>query len=94
MEVAYLLLYGNLPDKRQAGTWRNAVMAKTALPEAVVNVMAALPKDAHPMGAMVAGEKELIFGFCVLTARKFQWPNFPVLQLHSWSVIAGTQVRP
>lgn len=30
-------------------------MSKSALPEAVVNVMAALPQDAHPMGAMVAG---------------------------------------
>ncbi|KAI5069196.1 hypothetical protein GOP47_0015497 [Adiantum capillus-veneris] len=48
-EVAYLLVYGNLPTKDQLSHWEAAI----ALPEGVLDVIAALPHDVHPMGALV-----------------------------------------
>jgi len=55
MEVAYLLLYGALPAKKQLENWNEAVMRHTALPVAVRAVIDALPHDAHPMGTIITG---------------------------------------
>lgn len=53
LEVAYLLLYGNLPTKDQLSHWEVTVAQHSAVPEGVLNLIAALPHDAHPMGALV-----------------------------------------
>ncbi|NIV13846.1 MAG: citrate (Si)-synthase, partial [Aliifodinibius sp.] len=54
LEVAYLVLYGELPDRVQLEEWRDEILAKMALPEALLGIMKAFPKDAHPMGAFVS----------------------------------------
>lgn len=52
-EVAYLLVYGNLPTKDQLSHWEAAIAQHSALPEGVLDVITALPHDVHPMGALV-----------------------------------------
>ncbi|KAH7446703.1 hypothetical protein KP509_01G069400 [Ceratopteris richardii] len=52
-EVAYLLIYGNLPTKDQLSHWEAAIAQHSALPEGVLDMIAALPHDVHPMGALV-----------------------------------------
>lgn len=52
-EVAYLLMYGNLPTKDQLSHWEATISQHSALPEGVLAVIGALPHDAHPMGALV-----------------------------------------
>lgn len=48
-EVAFLLIYGDLPDRRQHADF-DATLARHAAPPAVcLDVIAALPRDAHPM---------------------------------------------
>uniref|UniRef100_A0A7I4AFA3 Citrate synthase n=1 Tax=Physcomitrium patens TaxID=3218 RepID=A0A7I4AFA3_PHYPA len=54
LEVAYLLMYGNLPSKTQLVGWERAVAQHSAVPQTVLSVIAALPHDAHPMGTLVA----------------------------------------
>eukprot|EP00271_Cylindrocystis_brebissonii_P012079 TRINITY_DN3015_c1_g1_i1.p1 TRINITY_DN3015_c1_g1~~TRINITY_DN3015_c1_g1_i1.p1 ORF type:complete len:521 (-),score=100.78 TRINITY_DN3015_c1_g1_i1:770-2332(-) len=53
LEVAYLLMYGNLPTKSQLSDWEATVMLHSAVPEGVLSVIQALPHDGHPMGALV-----------------------------------------
>ncbi|KAG0590595.1 hypothetical protein KC19_1G112800 [Ceratodon purpureus] len=53
LEVAYLLMYGNLPSKVQLADWERAIAQHSAVPETVLAVIAALPHDAHPMGTLV-----------------------------------------
>ncbi|GIL77213.1 hypothetical protein Vretimale_3108 [Volvox reticuliferus] len=55
MEVAYLVLYGNLPTQSQLATFREAVNRHSALPTEVEAVIAAMPHDAHPMGVLMTG---------------------------------------
>lgn len=53
LEVAYLLLYGNLPTKPLLSDWEGAVAQHSAVPEGVLNIISAFPHDAHPMGMLV-----------------------------------------
>ncbi|KAG0598229.1 hypothetical protein M758_12G056100 [Ceratodon purpureus] len=52
-EVAFLLMYGNLPTKPQLADWEASISQHSAVPEGVLDVLAALPHDAHPMGMLV-----------------------------------------
>jgi len=54
-EVAFLLLYGQLPSKTQLDEWEDALARHSALPQGVEDAMAALPHDAHPMGVLLTG---------------------------------------
>uniref|UniRef100_A0A7I4CHN1 Citrate synthase n=1 Tax=Physcomitrium patens TaxID=3218 RepID=A0A7I4CHN1_PHYPA len=51
-EVAFLLMYGNLPTKSQLADWEASISQHSAVPEGVLEVLAALPHDAHPMGML------------------------------------------
>ena len=51
-EVAYLLLHGDLPDARRLAEFRRRVAAARALPEALRNLLAALPRGTPPMDAV------------------------------------------
>jgi citrate synthase len=51
-EVIYLLWNGNLPNQAQLNTFRAALMAKRALPTAVLESMATFPRAAHPMAVL------------------------------------------
>jgi citrate synthase len=49
VEVAWLLLYGNLPTAAELGTFTGSITRHTLLHENFRRFFEALPKDAHPM---------------------------------------------
>ncbi|MEP2619359.1 MAG: citrate/2-methylcitrate synthase, partial [Marinomonas sp.] len=54
-EVAYLLLYGALPNRSQLTAYQEKLMALRALPETLKQALELIPKDAHPMDVMRTG---------------------------------------
>ena len=59
LEVAYLVLFGELPTAAQLEEWRGEISSQMALPKALLDIMKAFPKDAHPMGAFVSNTAAL-----------------------------------
>lgn len=51
-EVAYLLLYGNLPTKTQLDQYIETLKSKRALPNALKSFLESIPGTAHPMDVM------------------------------------------
>src|SRR5471032_1168558 len=49
LEVAYLLLYGELPSKSQYDKWVNDITYHTMIHESLKKLMDAFNHDAHPM---------------------------------------------
>jgi citrate synthase len=54
LEVAYLLIYGNLPTRAQLDAFVGSITIHTMLHEDLKRFFGALPKDAHPMAACSA----------------------------------------
>jgi 2-methylcitrate synthase len=54
-EVAYLLLYGQLPTQAQLADYRRRLKQQRALPPALRTVLEQLPASAHPMDVMRTG---------------------------------------
>jgi citrate synthase len=54
LEVAYLLIHGELPTAEQYRSWANALRYHTMLHEDLKRFFSAFPKDAHPMGVCSA----------------------------------------
>ena len=54
LEVAYLLLYGELPCSRDLECWSEEVMAHTLTHENVKKFMEGFNYDAHPMGILIS----------------------------------------
>jgi citrate synthase len=54
LEVAYLLLYGELPTKKQYEEWVHNITWHTMIHENLKNVMDTFNYDAHPMGMLIA----------------------------------------
>jgi 2-methylcitrate synthase/citrate synthase II len=54
-EVAYLLLYGELPNQAQLEAYRSRLQGIRQLPQALREVLERIPKDAHPMDVMRTG---------------------------------------
>ncbi len=54
-EVAWLLLYGELPTREQLDGFRAKLAGYRELPEELLQLIAGLPKDGHPMAALQAG---------------------------------------
>jgi citrate synthase len=54
LEVAYLLVYGNLPTRKQLDDFVGSITIHTMLHEDFKRFFGALPKDAHPMAACSA----------------------------------------
>ena len=52
-QVAYLLVYGELPSSKELARWDEALMRHSAVPDAVERAVAALPHDAHFMGIVL-----------------------------------------
>src|SRR5271165_5881456 len=48
-EVAYLLVFGELPDENQLRDWVNAITHHTMIPEYTKNGLEGFRHDAHPM---------------------------------------------
>jgi len=54
-EVAYLLLFGELPTQVQLCDFTAQLVAERNIPTQVAELIAHLPKDAHPMDTLKAG---------------------------------------
>src|SRR5215475_2575950 len=54
LEVAYLLVYGELPDKAQAEQWVEQVTLHTFVHENIKKFVDGFHHDAHPMGILVS----------------------------------------
>ncbi|KAJ0113785.1 hypothetical protein Patl1_02638 [Pistacia atlantica] len=59
IEVAYLLMYGNLPSQSQLADWEFAVSQHSAVPQGILDIIQAMPHDAHPMGVLVSAMSAL-----------------------------------
>jgi len=54
LEVAYLLIYGELPDAKQLADWTTAIKHHTLLHEEFRRFFDGFPMDAHPMGILAS----------------------------------------
>ena len=54
LEVAYLLLHGELPNKTENEEWTRQITYHTMLHESIKKFMDGFAYDAHPMGILVA----------------------------------------
>jgi 2-methylcitrate synthase len=54
-EVAYLILYGELPDTRQLDAYKQRLKALRGIPEPLRKALELIPADAHPMDVMRTG---------------------------------------
>lgn len=54
LEVAYLLIYGELPDKKRAEEWEYKVCHHTFVHENLARLMQSFRYDAHPMGMLIS----------------------------------------
>ena len=52
MEIAYLLIYGELPDAEKLETWRQSISRHTMLHEDMRSFYSGFPRDAHPMAIL------------------------------------------
>ncbi|MBI3395530.1 MAG: citrate (Si)-synthase, partial [Spirochaetia bacterium] len=52
LEVAYLLIYGELPDKQQFEAYRQNVIRHTMIHEDLKRLYDGFPKDSHPMAIL------------------------------------------
>jgi 2-methylcitrate synthase len=54
-EVAFLLLYGELPTQSQLNSYTNALKALRGLPDRLKTTLEQIPMDAHPMDVLRTG---------------------------------------
>lgn len=54
LEVAYLLLNGELPNKKQLAEWESNVLQHTYIHENIKKLMEGFRYDAHPMGMFIS----------------------------------------
>ena len=54
-EVAYLLLYGNLPTQSELENYQAKLKSLRGLPQALKDVLERIPSDAHPMDVLRTG---------------------------------------
>ncbi len=54
-EVAYLLLYGKLPNQAELDAYKAKLKSLRGLPDALKTVLEQIPADAHPMDVMRTG---------------------------------------
>ena len=62
-EIAYLLIYGALPDAAQLAAYRRKLTSYRGLPMPVKRALEALPPGAHPMDVMRTGYS--VLGACL-----------------------------
>jgi citrate synthase len=55
LEVAYLLLFGELPDKEELSHWEREITHHTLLHENMKGLFEDFRYDAHPMGMLISG---------------------------------------
>ncbi|GEO04726.1 citrate synthase [Adhaeribacter aerolatus] len=54
VEVAYLLIYGELPSQAQLDDFSSQISQHSRLPEGLEKILAGFPANAHPMGILSA----------------------------------------
>jgi citrate synthase len=54
LEVAYLLIYGELPSKERLAWWENRISRHTFIHNNMVGMIQAFRYDAHPMGVLIS----------------------------------------
>ena len=58
-EVAYLILYGELPTSSELEKYKNKLAQLRELPAQVLNILENIPKSAHPMDVIRTGVSAL-----------------------------------
>lgn len=51
-EVAYLILFGSLPNQEQLNTFLKEVASHRTIPASLLKVLELIPKEAHPMDVL------------------------------------------
>jgi citrate synthase len=59
LEVAHLLIYGELPNEKQLSTFRSSILRHTMLHEDMRKFFGGFPRDAHPMAILSAAVSAL-----------------------------------
>ncbi|VVB04319.1 unnamed protein product [Arabis nemorensis] len=59
IEVAYLLIYGNLPSQSQLADWEISVSQHSKVPQGVLDIIQSMPHDAHPASIIVSAMSTL-----------------------------------
>ena len=59
LEVAYLLIYGNMPTETELGEFDNRIRRHTLIHEDLKNLFHAMPTNAHPMSVLSSGVSAL-----------------------------------
>ncbi len=54
-EVAYLLIYGDLPNRNELEAYQTRLQTLRGIPPALSKVLEQIPRDAHPMDVMRTG---------------------------------------
>ncbi|MDE3741608.1 citrate synthase [Maribacter polysaccharolyticus] len=60
LEVAYLLIFGELPNKEQLETFHEDIKAESQVDEEMKKILDGFPKSAHPMGVLSSLTSALI----------------------------------
>ena len=60
LEVAYLLIFGELPSKEELETFHNDIKAESHVDEEMKKILDGFPKSAHPMGVLSSLTSALI----------------------------------
>ena len=59
LEVAFLLIYGELPSESQLADFDGRIRRHTLIHEELKNIFHAMPQNAHPMSVLAAGASAL-----------------------------------
>ncbi|MCU0880646.1 MAG: citrate (Si)-synthase, partial [Pirellulaceae bacterium] len=59
LEVAHLLIYGELPNEKELSTFRSSILRHTMLHEDMRKFFGGFPRDAHPMAILSAAVSAL-----------------------------------
>jgi len=54
MQVAYLVLYGELPTPEQLAMFQAAITRDSTVPDGIVRLIESFPRDAHPMAILMS----------------------------------------
>jgi citrate synthase len=54
LDVAYLVLYGELPTAEQSSEFQRAITQDSTVPEGIVRLIESFPRDAHPMTILLS----------------------------------------
>jgi len=54
IEIAYLLMHGELPGQSELDDMQDTMRSKRAIPKSVADLIASFPQDAHPMAIVMA----------------------------------------